>query len=956
MKRAPAIDGRKAEDILRQLRSLQGREYNRNARGPDEALARIFARYCEILIDRLNRAPEKSFVAFLDMLGVSLLPAQPARVALTFFPAARTDADVVVPALTQVGAEPVKGDKEPVIFETERELVLLSANLDSLFIREGARGLYADYGRLLKEPGSDSVAAFRGNEVIPHILYVGIALPAATPVFSAVHLIFTFDSEIVPPAPQPWLSWELWDGVRGQPIAPSSDSTAGLRRSGEVVFENLPQLVASEVDGVRAQWIRCRMLSAFEPRPEASFPPIRRLRVRTVIQRTGLPFDNAFYNAVPLDLTKEFLPFGEAPRFADTLYLASEEAFASPRTEIVVQFQVANPSAGGPDIPAPPVTNQDVKLRWEMWNGSEWAALDRLQFQDETAAFSRTGTVRFRLPGAVARTVVNGIEQRWIRVRILSGSYGQSARYEATPASPTPIYRPAIFSPPVLRAVNLTYELTDESQPESVVVFNDFAHVHLSTSSPDAAPFVPAQDPDPACYLGFDTSRFSSGPVSIFIGVSYPIRSEGWPQDIDSSAALASWQYWNGTHWTDCSVVDDTMGLRRSGVLRFLPAPDFLPKAEFGRERFWIRVHRHGSQAFEPRLTMVLLNTTMASQTFTTENEILGSSNGRPFQKMHCSRTPVLGGEQLDVLERNEHGKEEWITWRPVGSFHACGPLDRVYILNHATGEVLFGDAAHGAIPPVQTSNIRMTKYQTGGGPVGNRRALSITQLKTTVPYVDKVTNYQRASGGAAAETISDLLERGPRELRHRNRSVTVEDYEDLARRSTGEVARAGCVPLIDLARDRAEAHPTPGVVGMIIVPHSAEPAPVPSLELLDRVRRYIEDRQPPGVRLVLVGPDYVRVDIDTQVTVTNMESARQAEGNVRTTLAAYLHPVTGREGKGWPFGTQPKSSDVYAVIESVPGVEHVRSLQVRADTGPAQGKRFLVFAGEIRVKALLES
>lgn len=353
---------------------------------------------------------------------------------------------------------------------------------------------------------------------------------------------------------------------------------------------------------------------------------------------------------------------------------------------------------------------------------------------------------------------------------------------------------------------------------------------------------------------------------------------------------------------------------------------------------------------------MVLLNTTMASQAVTSLHEILGSSNGGPGQKFRTSRAPVLEGEQLEVLERNELGQEQWFPWHRTGSFASTTHFDRVYIFDYATGEVIFSDGIHGAIPPPRNANIRMQRYRTGGGLAGNRRAHTITQLKTTVPYIDIVTNHQPAAGGAEAEQMENLLHRGPRDLRHRNRAVTFEDYEDLACKSTFEVARAQCVPLVDLSRDRAEKRRTPGIVSLIIVPRSVEQAAAPSLELLDRVRRYLEVRRPPGIQIVLVGPDYLRVDIDVEIAVSDIEVARDTELGVKLALVRYLHPNTGRAGSGWGFGDQPKSSDIYALVESVPGVDHVRSLQIRVQTDTVVSRRSLIYAGELVVAAVLES
>ena len=110
---APKIDSRGAAEVADRVRDLLARfapEWKRNANDPlASALIAIFARYAEIVIQRLNQAPQKNFMAFLDLLGASLAPPQPARVPVTFSLAAGAASDSAVPAGTQVAAPPGDG-------------------------------------------------------------------------------------------------------------------------------------------------------------------------------------------------------------------------------------------------------------------------------------------------------------------------------------------------------------------------------------------------------------------------------------------------------------------------------------------------------------------------------------------------------------------------------------------------------------------------------------------------------------------------------------------------------------------------------------------------------------------------------------------------------------------------------------------------------------------------------
>ena len=66
------------------------------------ALIGIFSRFAEIIVQRLNRVPDKNLLAFFDLLGEARLPPQPALVPLTFSLAPGSAADALVPVGTQV--------------------------------------------------------------------------------------------------------------------------------------------------------------------------------------------------------------------------------------------------------------------------------------------------------------------------------------------------------------------------------------------------------------------------------------------------------------------------------------------------------------------------------------------------------------------------------------------------------------------------------------------------------------------------------------------------------------------------------------------------------------------------------------------------------------------------------------------------------------------------------------
>ena len=110
---------------------------------PGEALQRIVARYAQVVTDRLNQAPDRACLAFLDMLGISLIPARPARAPVVF----KTFTGLgngSAPAGTRVGAN-VPGVPSPVMFETESAIALAGARLTDVMTVWPDRDAYTDH-------------------------------------------------------------------------------------------------------------------------------------------------------------------------------------------------------------------------------------------------------------------------------------------------------------------------------------------------------------------------------------------------------------------------------------------------------------------------------------------------------------------------------------------------------------------------------------------------------------------------------------------------------------------------------------------------------------------------------------------------------------------------------------------------------------------------------------------
>ena len=245
----------------------------------------------------------------------------------------------------------------------------------------------------------------------------------------------------------------------------------------------------------------------------------------------------------------------------------------------------------------------------------------------------------------------------------------------------------------------------------------------------------------------------------------------------------------------------------------------------------------------------------------------------------------------------------------------------------------------YGAVPP-KGAPMRVPLYRVGGGPTGNVSAGAIRVLRSTVPQVDRVVNRRGAIGGVAPETVEEAKLRGPLSLRTRDRAVTAEDYDQLARAAAPQVARVRTVS----ARSDDEA----GGVRVLVVPAASADAEgrlrfedlVPTPETLEAVADHIEERRTVGARVVVEPPYYQGVTVVATLVARPRTSSEELQRAAVLALNRYYSPLTGGPDQtGWPFGRPVQAGEVYAVLQRLPGTELVEEV-VLFGADPVTGKR----------------
>ena len=721
----------------------------------------------------------------------------------------------------------------------------------------------------------------------------------------------------------------------------------------------------------------------------------------------GVKPDKAFADGTKLDVTKPFYPLGLQPQPGSTFYFSSDEIFSkpnatfriwmarakSPQDEAGVAVSTRTTTTAGTPLPH--------LLVWEYWNGFQWVALTLSKSTPPSLDLNVTEMVEFVVPTDMAPTKVNDQEALWMRVRLMSGSFGFTQVVTWDAGGTTNSFTYVVTQPPALSTFRMGYSWEfGPFHPDQVLTFNDFRYDDRTYESrwpgKTFAPFARVGDVTPTLYLGFDRKP----PVDL-IGLYIDVVEDR----ADSRGPALAWEYWDGVAWRLLSVEDETRHLRVPGIASFIAGEDSAALARFGTSLHWVRARlREDGPPGAPVINAIYPNTVWASQVRTLTDVPLGASSGMPSQVLPITQIPVLAGEEVEVRERvgaranvewrivalevtggdrkavdtlesqlaqegsqtdfvyqdvrlrrdrTKKVSEVWIRWHERGDFFFSGPEDRHYVIDRVRGRLLFGSGTNGKIPPPGAA-VLARRLRVGGGTAGNVAARKISQLLGVVPGIESVFNPRAAEGGANTETLEQFSVRAPRTLRHRGRALTPSDYETLAREASAAVAAARAIPAFTPA-GRMKA----GAVTVIIIPYSREVQPWPSWGLRDQVTKFIAARAPAtpagAGQIYVTGPEYLPVGVSATIAPIDADQAGAVEKRAREALQEFLHPLFGGpSGEGWAAGRDVFLSDVAAVLERVEGIDYVDELAL-VQNSVAQGDRLAVAPQQVVVAGQIE-
>ena len=969
----PRLDKRDFDSILAQLREAAKRYMPDWTAGHDPGadadpgvmLQHTFARLMEIVIERLNRVPEKQMLAFLHEMNISPLPPVPARAPLLFSLKKDTDA-FFVPARTQITAK-TSGGPSP-IFETTADLSVLPSSITCAYTLEPERRRYADYTNRLSG-SADGFTPFIGEDILPDdLFFVSEQIPEVEdPAKTTLSLTFSeyvsggqIERVLLGSLKTGAAKWRYYGEEGEKALTLSVERIATYEQYRSITFtlhdgegKALSLKPSPGLGGGRENGggYYLRLVTDHDVNSKEDANAIQIDSARLSLEENERPPAYLFYQNSKLEPEGYILPFGNRPKPGDSFYIhigdLSEEVQNIAVTLSLIEDVLDRGKAG---LAGKTLHWKD--LLWSYSSPDGWRLIEKNDIQaviiENTAhqPVDHTYAMTFPLANPFPRKV-GGEEGVWLRAMLPSipaDDFGSEIRFTIGAGNRIDYEAgTGVFVYPKIRSLDVRISFSTHC-----VIQRQYAYLY--TNARDPRP--PLEDA--GFYLGFDILQpFWS--VSLYADTA-PAAYYAAP----SQGKSAVWECLTGDGWRRLYVHDDTAGFSYSGPIRFLTPPEALCAPLFDNTpRYWVRLARDSGV----KLNSLYLNAVPAEQAVSVARENLGVSSGNADQRFNLRGAPVLTGQRIWVREDETPSaaelaetemevkqnlltfeQENWILWKEQNSFGSSLPNSRHYTLDRSTGEILFGDGSRGMVP-LNGSHIA-AEYRYGGGSHGNLPEGAIAKLPGSLSGIEEVFNPIPSTGGADPENTRDVLSRGPMSLRHRGRGVTAEDIEWLVKEVAGAaVDRIRCLPA-----DEGQ------LFTLLLLPASEDPRPLPDGAMSARIREYLEQRLPastPAGSFGIVGPSYVTIHIDAEIVPKDPFESSAVRDRAAAHLQTFLHPRRGGlDGGGWSFGRNVYLSEICAALESVEGVAYSLAPSVKIQAAATQ-RELTLQTSDSRVETL---
>ncbi len=910
------IDAREIKDIYEQINTLAKSytpEWKFTTQNPDigSVIGIIFAKQFEESIKHYNMFLDKCHLEYMNMLGISQRPSEPAKLIAEFKPVAGSDS-VYIPKGTALVAQTEDDEAMRVIFEVDSPICVTSARIKAVIMSDKEAmleklvyngedefhnivlGNFKDYTGIKKQfcifhnslfnlAGRELCLDIEGSMPFADYLKRGdysIHYRGRNGIEDAVvrcdnrKLFLTFDKE-----------FKNIDTKQDNSYLREVIITQEKYSDNDIVFDSI--LMESTGEACRADYISNHQIEQNKDHFELFGDELG------LYTECYIGMDNYFSQkgakiTVNFSVSIRERMVGQRPKAKEDLRIIKRKKYYE-YNEVISDAYAEN-------------------VIYEYLSEQGWKRLNIAQEQAGTifnGDYKGNYEISFISPDDWIESAIEGYRGRCLRVQLIKSEncYIQPARHHL----------------PVISNMRIEYSYENNPQSPAYYKVKDFYSEYGAkwTGRPVQA-FAKTYVPEDALYIALDKNP-KSGTLSIYFKFA----------NVSFEGMECRFEYFSKKGFKQMSVVDMTEGAQVSGLVTFLVPEDFVETQIAGVKGYYIRIVDvnqviRNMQAEKPVIENIILNATEALNLQTMEEMEFFVDNPSAYMEFGLGVNNIYDtqvwvneidrfslAEIKSLLENNSEDcrveydttgniKNFFIRWNEVLDF-TLHRKERVYVLDRNKGIIKFGDGVNNPIPSKSGDVAFYVAIRVSNRLAGNVKAHSIDNVLARIGSIADVDNPYSAYGGTEIEPVGLAEFRGTHLMSSSNRLVTMRDYENAVFSFSDNIVRVKCIKadgkiiIVVLIKDCEEDINT-----FCVLKNQLKDMLLESGEMTLTAKN-IEIRE----------PLFVEISVQLWVSAAVQIDRFQLQEEVNQSLTEYLKPVTGNNNRGWDIGEIPKKTQI---------------------------------------------
>lgn len=208
--------------------------------------------------------------------------------------------------------------------------------------------------------------------------------------------------------------------------------------------------------------------------------------------------------------------------------------------------------------------------------------------------------------------------------------------------------------------------------------------------------------------------------------------------------------------------------------------------------------------------------------------------------------------------------------------------------------------------------------------------AETITETQNFIPEIRTITQPYTSSKGRPAESSETFYNRISERIRHKNRALTMWDYERLVLEEFPEVFRVKCLPAV-FSQSRDEL----GAVNVVVIPDIKGKIPFNPFEpkvpasTLFQIQQYLEYHTPSFANVVVRNPTFIQIKVRCVVKFKPGYNEGFYKPRLNEEITRFLAPWAYSDGGDITIGGTVYASGIINFIAERPYIDYVANVKL---------------------------